>query len=77
MLGFPADPNSNNNPAPVSEAETVSQEYPPEWLNSLQERFERFAATEKCCGRSHHVCCGVVCQLRILFAQSGTAGCQA
>jgi len=45
--GFPADANANNNPtASQSVPERPQEEYPPDWLNSLQECFDRFAAVE-------------------------------
>ena len=45
--GFPADPHSTNNPAPSSSAaEPSAVEYPPDWLNQLQEVFDRNAFLE-------------------------------
>ena len=45
--GFPADPHSNDNPEPYLEQDFSSQnDYPPDWINSLQEVFDRHAIIE-------------------------------
>ena len=47
VQGFPADPHSNNNPVSVVAAPMpVQNEYPPDWLNSLQEAFDWYAVVE-------------------------------
>jgi len=45
--GFPADPHSVDNPiTPSSSAQPAAVEYPPDWLNQLQEVFDRNAFLE-------------------------------
>ena len=46
MPGFPADPHSNNNPETVYDSAISRAEYPPDWLNMLQERFDAHAQTD-------------------------------
>ena len=46
--GFPADPHSANNPiATSSQGEQQSVDYPPDWLNQLQDAFDRYAFREQ------------------------------
>ena len=47
VQGFPADANAQNNPVAHSgSSQQLSDEYPPDWLNSLQECFDRYAIVE-------------------------------
>ena len=47
LQSFPADANANGNPdAPLNRSIGNEQEYPPDWLNSLQECFDRYAVVE-------------------------------
>ena len=41
LPGFPADAYSNNNPETPQAPAVTNSDYPPEWLNMLQERFDR------------------------------------
>jgi hypothetical protein len=47
VQGFPADPHSNDNPVSVpAMPENTQSDYPPDWVNSLQETFDRHAIIE-------------------------------
>ena len=47
VQGFPSDANALNNPADsAGSTQQSNDEYPPDWLNSLQECFDRYAFVE-------------------------------
>ena len=47
LQSFPADAFANNNPvSTVNPVQRPDDEYPPDWLNSLQECFDRYATIE-------------------------------
>ena len=47
LQGFPADAFANNNPTtPGNQSLRPNDDYPPDWLNSLQECFGRYATCE-------------------------------